>query len=346
VPRPLAKSARPPDQPQFLLLLTSWLQLHRQQSAVDRHFHHKMPGQRGHTVIKTKGANCVLSSSNHAAPNARTFGLAGIVGWPVSHSRSPTLHNYWLQAHGLAGTYVPLPVAPGQLAPALAGLAALGFRGCNVTLPHKVEALSLVHAVDANASRVGAVNTIVVQPDGSLKGLNTDGFGYIQSLLDVQPDWRADSGPITVLGAGGAARAVVLSLLERGAREVRLLNRSRDKADALARDLAGPITVLDWSERERALEGVAMLVNTTSQGMHGNPALDLGLERLPALALVSDLIYAPLETPLLQAAKDRGNPTVNGLGMLINQARPAFEAWFGVMPEITPALRRLMSAGL
>ena len=288
----------------------------------------------------------MVTSSSPAVAQAQTFGLAGIVGWPVGHSRSPKLHNFWLQAHGLSGTYVPLPVAPGRLAPALAGLSALGFRGCNVTLPHKVEALGLVHEVDPNAKRMGAINTIVVQPDGSLKGFNNDGFGYIQSLLDAQPGWRADTGPITVLGAGGAARAVVLSLLDRGAREIRLLNRSRDKADALALDLGGPVSVLDWSERHRALEGIAMLVNTTSQGMHGNPALDIELARLPVAALVSDVIYVPMETPLLRAARERGNATVNGLGMLLNQARPAFKAWFGVMPEITPELRRLMEAGL
>jgi shikimate dehydrogenase len=274
------------------------------------------------------------------------YGLAGIIGWPVAHSRSPKLHNYWLQKYGLPGAYVQLPVAPGKLDVALPGLAALGFRGCNITLPHKIDALRLVHEVDANAKRMGALNTIVVQPDGSLKGFNNDGFGYIQSLLDAKPDWRADTGPITVLGAGGAARAVVLSLADRGAREIRLLNRTPDKALALAAEFGGPVKALPWSERHAALADVALLVNTTSQGMHGQPELDLSLDALPRHALVSDVIYVPLETPLLAAARQRGNPTVNGLGMLLNQARPAFHAWFGVMPEITPELRQAIEATL
>ena len=274
------------------------------------------------------------------------FGLAGIMGWPVAHSRSPMLHNYWLQKYALSGAYVPLPVAPGQLKLALPGLAALGFRGCNLTQPHKVDALALVQELDPVARRMGALNTLVVQPDGSLKGFNNDGFGYIQNLLDAQPDWRADAGPITVLGAGGAARAVVLSLAERGAKEIRLLNRSLDKAQALANAFGSPVQALPWEARHDALEGIALLVNTTSQGMQGNPALDLDLRQLPPQALVSDVIYAPLETPLLAAARLRGNPTVNGLGMLLNQARPAFKAWFGVMPEITPELRRAVEATL
>ena len=274
------------------------------------------------------------------------FGLAGIIGWPVAHSRSPKLHNYWIEKYGLNGAYVQLPVAPGMLDQAIPGLKALGFRGCNITLPHKVDALKLVDEVDAMAKRMGAMNTIVVQPDGSLKGFNNDGFGYIQSLLDAQPDWRADAGPITVLGCGGAARAVVLSLADRGAKEIRLLNRTDAKAQALAAEFGAPVKALPWADRHAALADVALLVNTTSQGMHGNPALELDLAALPKHALVSDVIYVPLETPLLAAARLRGNPTVNGLGMLLNQARPAFQAWFGVMPELTPELRQAIEATL
>ena len=274
------------------------------------------------------------------------FGLAGVMGWPVAHSRSPKLHNYWIEKYGLLGAYVQLPVAPGQLGVAIPGLAALGFRGCNITIPHKVDALALVHEVDPMARRMGAINTIVVQADGSLKGFNNDGFGYIQSLLDVKPDWRADAGPVVVLGAGGAARAVVLSLADRGAREIRLLNRTLARSQALASEFGGPVKALPWEDRHHALEGAALLVNTTNQGMHGNPALDLDLKKLPVNALVSDAIYVPLETTLLEAARLRGNPTVNGLGMLLNQARPAFHAWFGVMPEITPELRSAIEATL
>jgi shikimate dehydrogenase len=274
------------------------------------------------------------------------FGLAGIIGWPVSHSRSPRLHNHWIEKYGLLGAYVQLPVAPGQLGVALPGLAALGFRGCNITIPHKVDALSLVQELDPVAKRMGAMNTVVVQPDGSLKGFNNDGFGYIQSLLDAKPDWKADTGPITVLGAGGAARAVVLSLADRGAKEIRLLNRTMSKAQALADEFGGPIKALPWEARHDALADAALLVNTTSQGMDKTEPLDLNLDKLPLHALVSDVIYVPLETPLLKAARLRGNATVNGLGMLLNQARPAFHAWFGVMPEITPELRRAIEATL
>jgi len=203
---------------------------------------------------------------------SQPFGLAGIVGWPVAHSRSPKLHNYWIEKYGLFGAYVQLPVAPGKLEAAIAGLPALGFRGCNITIPYKVDAIEFVHEVDANARRMGAMNTIVVQPDGSLKGFNNDGFGYIQSLLDAKPDWRADTGPVTVLGAGGATRAVVLSLADRGAKEIRLINRTLAKAQALATEFGGPVKALPWSERHAALADVALLVNTTSQPAAGADA--------------------------------------------------------------------------
>ena len=268
------------------------------------------------------------------------FALAGVIGWPISHSRSPRIHNHWLSLHGIAGSYVPLAVAPGHLKAALQGLAALGFKGCNITLPHKIDALKLVHEVDANARLVGAINTVVVQADGSLKGFNNDGFGFIQALLDGKPDWRADAGPITVLGAGGAARAVVLSLADRGAKEIRLINRTLATSLALAQEFGAPVVALPWSERHSALADISLLVNTTSLGMQGKEPLDLDLTALPAHAYVCDVIYAPLETPLLAAARLRNNTTVNGLGMLLHQARPAFAAWFGVMPEVTDELRR------
>ncbi len=266
------------------------------------------------------------------------------MGWPVTHSRSPLIHNHWIAQYGLQGAYVPLQVKIEDLQAALRGLPALGFAGCNLTLPHKVEALKLVDHVDETARRMGAMNCAVVQPDGSLRGFNYDGAGYIQSLLDAKPDWRADAGPITVLGAGGAARAVVLSLADRGAKEIRLLNRTDEKAQDLATEFGAPVRALPWAQRHDALADAALLVNTTSQGMQGQPALDIALDQLPKTALVSDVIYIPLETPLLQAARERGNPTVNGLGMLLNQARPAFKAWFGVMPEISPELMKKVLA--
>jgi len=274
------------------------------------------------------------------------FVLAGLIGWPVAHSRSPRIHNYWITQLQLQGSYVLLPVQPRQLPEAIRGLPALGFAGCNVTIPHKVAAMQLVDRVDPAARRMGAINTIVAREDGSLDGYNHDGYGYIQSLLDQVPDWRADAGPVTVLGAGGGARAVVLSLADRGAREIRVCNRSLEKAQALAREFGAPVRAVAWDERDAALDGAALLVNTTNQGMAGQPALDLSLQRLPTHALVSDLVYVPLETPLLAAARARGNRTVGGLGMLLNQARPAFQAWFGVLPDITPELRRMVEASL
>ena len=278
--------------------------------------------------------------------NDKPFILAGVMGWPVAHSRSPALHGHWIRHYGLNGAYVLLPVRPELLGDAVRGLRALGFAGCNITIPHKIEAMALVDHVDPMAARIGAINTIVVEKDGSLSGYNNDGYGYIQSLLDAQPDWRADAGPVLVLGAGGGARAVIVSLAERGAKEIRLCNRSFDKAQALAAEFGAPVKAVPWEQRHEALADVALLVNTTSLGMKGQAALELSLDKLPRHTLVSDIIYVPLETPLLAAARQRGNATVNGLGMLLNQARPAFKAWFGVMPEITPELRRSIEATL
>ncbi len=274
------------------------------------------------------------------------YTLAGVMGWPVDHSRSPTIHSHWIAQHGLRGAYVLLPVPPASLRAALRALPLLGFAGCNLTIPHKVEALNLVDRVDPLAQRIGAVNTVVVQPDGSLTGLNTDGFGFIQSLLDARPGWRADAGPACVVGAGGAARAVIVGLLERGVPEIRLTNRSAAKAHDMAQEFGPAVQAVAWEDRHDALAQTALLVNTTNQGMHGQAALDLHLDQLPLDALVSDVIYVPLETPLLSAARARGNATVNGLGMLLNQARPAFEAWFGVLPDITPTLLAEVQATL
>ena len=274
------------------------------------------------------------------------FVLAGVMGWPVAHTRSPAIHNHWIAQHGLKGAYVQLPVQPDRLETAIRGLAALGFAGCNVTVPHKIAAMQMVDRVDPIARRIGAINTIVVEADGSLSGFNNDGFGYIQSLLDAKPDWRADAGPVTVLGAGGAARAVIAGLADRGAKEIRLANRTAQRAQDLAREFGSPVRAVPWEARHDALADVALLVNTTSQGMVGQPPLELSLAKLPAHALVSDVVYVPLETPVLAAARARGNATVNGLGMLLNQARPAFKAWYGVMPEITPELRRAVEATL
>jgi shikimate dehydrogenase len=270
--------------------------------------------------------------------------LAGVMGWPVMHSRSPKLHNYWLAQHGLIGAYMPLAIKEAGLEKALRALPALGFSGCNLTIPHKEKAMKIVDHLDPVAKRIGAMNCVIVGADGSLSGTNNDGFGYIASIREAKPDWRADAGPITVLGAGGAARAVLVSLIDEGAKEIRLTNRTASRADDLASEFGGPIKTVAWDDRHDALQGCGMLINTTSQGMVGQPDMDLKLDLLPHSALVSDIVYIPLETPLLSAARRRGNTTVNGLGMLLHQARPAFKAWFGVMPDVTPELRKMIEA--
>lgn len=266
------------------------------------------------------------------------------MGSPVAHSRSPLLHNTWIADNGMQGAYVLMPVEPANLQAALRGLAALGFSGCNLTIPHKVAAMALVDRVDPLAQRIGAINTVVVEADGSLTGRNTDAPGYLQSLRDAVPGWRADAGPVTVIGAGGAARAVVLGLLEEGAPDIRMANRSDERAAQMAQEFGSKVRPVPWEERHDALQGAALLVNTTSQGMHGQAALDLRLDALPTSAVVSDVVYVPLETPLLEAARLRGHTTVNGLGMLINQARLAFQAWTGVLPDTTPELTRRLLA--
>jgi shikimate dehydrogenase len=268
--------------------------------------------------------------------------LAGIMGWPVAHSRSPALHNFWLEQNGIDGVYVPLAVKPEDLRRALRGLPALGFRGCNLTIPHKRNAMEIVDRIEPMARRVGAINTVIVAPDGTLEGRNTDVFGFRESLREAVPDWNAAAGPAVVLGAGGAARAVVAALVEERATAVRLVNRTTEHAAALAKDLAAPqtnITVHPWSERNAVLEGAGLLVNTTSLGMADEPPLTIDLSGLPQRAIVVDVVYVPLETPLLAAARRRGNAVVDGLGMLLHQGRPGFEAWFGTAVRVTRDLR-------
>jgi len=271
--------------------------------------------------------------------------IAGIFGWPIAHSRSPRLHGFWLDRHGIDGAYIPLAVAPENFVTAFRALPALGFRGVNITVPHKEAALANCDEVDALARRIGAVNTVVVDPAGRLVGSNSDAFGFTESLRSAVR-WDAKVGPAVVLGAGGAARAIVAALIDAGAPEIRLVNRTRRRADALAADLGGRIAAVDWSARDEALVGAALLVNTTTLGMVGHDALELDLARLPAAAVVTDIVYTPLETPLLRAAAARGNPTVDGLGMLLYQALPGFEKWFGVRPEVTEDLRAILVADI
>lgn len=264
--------------------------------------------------------------------------LAGVMGWPVAHSLSPRLHGYWLERHRIDGAYVPLAVPPEKVAMALRALPALGFAGANVTVPHKEAALGAADRIEPLAKRIGAVNTIVIDADGALEGRNTDAFGFVANLNDGAPGWRKAATPAVVLGAGGAARAVVAALVDLGI-SVRLVNRTAERAQILAEAIGGDIDIVSWSRRADALDGAGLLVNTTTLGMTGKPALDLALDPLPKTATVNDIVYAPLQTELLQAAAARGNRTVDGLGMLLHQARPGFAAWFGVEPEVTAELR-------
>ena len=273
--------------------------------------------------------------------------LAGVMGWPVHHSRSPRLHGYWLEHYGIDGTYVPLPVHPDRLEQALRALPVLGFRGSNLTIPHKEAALAIVDEVTETARRVGAVNTVLVGDDDRLIGDNTDGFGFMASLLAEETSWHAVAGPAVLLGAGGAARAIAVALIDAAVPELRLVNRTRERAERLANDLRAmsedtEIMTLSWEERENALKDANLLANTTSLGMDGQPSLEICIDQLPAAALVTDIVYAPLETGLLAAARERRNPVVDGLGMLLHQGRPGFSAWFGVEPAVTDELRRVV----
>ncbi len=272
------------------------------------------------------------------------FLLAGVMGWPIAQSRSPVLHNFWIKQHGLRGTYVPFAIPPGQLAAALRALHPLGFAGCNLTIPHKQAAMQIVDEVDETAKAIGAISCVIVRKDGSLSGTNNDWYGFTHNILEFVPDWRVVDGVAVVIGAGGGARAVVYGLLQRGAREIRICNRTLARAQALAKDFGSAVRAVAWEQRHDALDGAAILVNTTSQGMTGQPPLDLSLDRLPASALVNDIVYIPRETPLLAAARARGNPIVTGLGMLLHQGVRAWKAWFGIEPKVTPELRAAIEA--
>jgi len=274
------------------------------------------------------------------------FHMAGVMGWPVMHSRSPMMHNYWMEQQGLAGTYVPLAIEPGKIGPALRAMHPLGFAGCNLTIPHKQDAMEIVDEVDEVAKKIGAISCVVVRDDGSLFGTNNDWLGFLGNLKEFRPDWRADAGPVTVIGAGGGSRAVSYALLDQGVTEIRLVNRTRERAEKLAEEFGGPIEVHSWEERHDALDGVAMAVNVTSQGMQGETALDIQLDALPVDAIAADIIYIPLETPFLAAARARGNPTLNGVGMLLHQGPPAWKRWFGVEPQVTPDLRAEMEKSI
>ena len=261
-------------------------------------------------------------------------GVAAVIGWPVSHSLSPALHNYWLKEHNLPGKYVALPVEPERLREVLPTLPLLGLKGVNLTLPHKEQVLPLLAGLDAVAKTIGAANTLIFKPDGSIHGTNTDAYGFIENIRPA----ISKKNKAVMLGAGGAGRAVAYALREEGFKDIIIINRSLEKAQRLAAEYG--LTAMPWDWRGRALAGADVLVNATSLGMKGQGELDLDLAALPTGALVTDIVYTPLVTPLLEAAKTRGNTVIDGLGMLLHQAVPAFEAWFGVRPRVTPQLRQ------
>jgi len=272
--------------------------------------------------------------------------LAAVIGWPVRQSVSPVLHSFWLKQHGLKGAYVALPIAPENFTRCVAALPLMGFTGANVTVPHKEDAVALASDLDEDARATKAVNTLVFA-DQRIRGLNTDVRGFAASLSESFGDDLVRSGPAVVLGAGGAARAIVHALTRAGAPEVRLVNRTKARAETLAaQSQGGRVNVGSWGEWEKIFRDARLLVNTTSLGMKGKPSLDLSLDSLPREAAVADIVYNPLQTDLLAKAKARGHPTMDGLGMLMHQAVPAFAAWFGVVPKVTPQLRAELERAL
>lgn len=271
---------------------------------------------------------------------------ACVIGWPIKHSRSPLIHGHWLEKYGIEGSYTKQAVSPDNLELFLDKLRQNGWSGCNVTVPHKEAVFRLADIVHDEARAIEAANTLWWDADRLLHASNTDIYGFITHLNQSAPGWNENERPVAVLGAGGAARGIVYGLVQSGASQIRLLNRTRERADELAAYYEGTVNVADWRSRNEELEGCGLVVNSTSLGMEGSASLDLSLESLEANAVVADIVYAPLETPLLAAARQKGCRTVDGLGMLLHQAVPGFEHWFGVRPQVTDELRNLVIADL
>lgn len=270
--------------------------------------------------------------------NAR-IPLAGVIGSPIAHSKSPQLHQHWLRTYGLPGYYIPIDVSPDKLRDVLRMLPDMGFVGVNITIPHKEAVLDIADIVTDRATLIGAANTLIFRKDGRIHADNTDGYGFLENLRSYAPHWDPKAGPAAVLGAGGAARAVVASLLDAGVPEILLTNRTRIRAESIAEDFGNRIVLVDWVQAGNILEDANLVVNTTSLGMVGKPELRVPLDGLKKGSLVTDLVYAPLRTPLLAAAEAAGCHTVDGLGMLLHQAVPAFERWFGQRPSVDNATR-------
>ena len=265
--------------------------------------------------------------------------LAGVIGHPIAHSRSPLLHGHWLARYGIKGHYIPMDVSPADLPQALAMLPKLGFVGVNVTIPHKEAVLQLADVVTDRAALIGAANTLIFRADGKIHADNTDGVGFMANLRQLAPQWQAATGPAALFGAGGAARAVIAALIEAGIPEIRIANRTRLRAEVLKRDFGGRVVVYDWSRAGDMLAGAALVINATSLGMTGKPDLRLPLDQLEAGAVATDLVYTPLMTPFLTEAQSRGAHIVDGLGMLLHQGAPGFERWFGQRPQVDDATR-------
>ncbi|MCB2125147.1 MAG: shikimate dehydrogenase [Rhodobacteraceae bacterium] len=270
--------------------------------------------------------------------------LAGVIGSPIAHSKSPRLHAHWLRTYGIRGYYIPMDVAQTDLREVVAALPKAGFVGVNVTIPHKESVLGLADVVTDRAALIGAANTLIFRSDGRIHADNTDGFGFIANLRQNAPQWDPAAGPAAVIGAGGAARAVIASLIEVGVPEIRVANRTRMRAETLRQEFGAKVSVHDWVQAGNMLEGATTVVNTSSLGMVGKPDFRVPLDALSPSAVVTDLVYNPLRTHLLEEAASIGCITVDGLGMLLHQAAPAFERWFGVRPEVDEALRAAVLA--
>jgi shikimate dehydrogenase len=269
-----------------------------------------------------------------------------VIGWPVEHSRSPAIHRYWLELYGIDGAYEKEAVRPEEFASFLGSLSDRGYAGANVTLPHKTEALRLATIADESARAIGAANTLWLDGTGRLNASNTDAYGFMTNLNQEAPHWNKGRAPVMVLGAGGAARAILYGLIAQGASRILLANRTRDRAEVLAGTFGPAVSVVDWDARNQALAGCGLLVNATSLGMSGKGPLDIEVEALPEDAVVADIVYSPLETPLLATARARRRQAVDGLGMLLYQAVPSFERWFGVRPQVTKELKAHVAATL
>ncbi|SEG32586.1 shikimate dehydrogenase [Thalassococcus halodurans] len=270
---------------------------------------------------------------------ANRIPLAGVIGSPIAHSKSPQLHGYWLRKYGLPGYYIPMEIAADKLESALKTLPELGFVGVNVTIPYKEKVLEIADLITDRAAVIGAANTLIFRSDGKIHADNTDGYGFIANLRQKAPTWEPKAGPAVVLGAGGAARAIVASLIEAGCPEIWITNRTRARADKLREDFGKRLSVIEWVQAGNVMEDAATVVNTTSLGMVGKPELRVPLDGLRPTTLVTDIVYTPLETKLLKTAREIGCPTVDGLGMLLHQAVPGFERWFNKRPEVDDALR-------